>query len=121
MSIGLDDVPHRRLVRRHSFDLLVSPAEAAVIGVRLRLQGLSGGGFLCHQFQQRPKATFQLPERPRARSDAMRGQGVELTIDLPHDTEVAVVTSPFRANLERFTSRLTERAARAARRAGDSA
>lgn len=106
VSIGIDDEPRPRLVRRHSFDLLVSPAEAAEIGRRLRKQGLGGGGFLCHQFQQRPKATFWLPERPRPRADAMRGQGVELTIDLPHDTEVAVVSSPVKANVDAFASRL---------------
>ncbi len=106
VSIGTEDQPRARLVRKHVFDLLVSPAEAAEIGGYLRGQGFTGGGVQCHQFRQRPSATFRLPDSSMARADAMRGRGVELTIDLPHDAEPAVVSSPSKANLEAFVARL---------------
>ncbi len=106
VSIGTRDEPQPRLVRRHTFDLLVDPSDAAQIGVHLRHQGLAGGGFMCHQFRQRQPATFKLPNSPSARADAVRGQGVELTIDLPHDGEVAVVSALSQSNLVAFMERL---------------
>lgn len=106
VRIGADDEPRPRLVRKHSFDLLVSPAEAAEIGSLLRAQGMSGGGFRCHQFQRHPKATFHVPDSLQASAGAQRGQGVELSIELPHDGEPALVSSPNRANLDAFLARL---------------
>ena len=66
----------------------------------------SGGGFGCYQFRQRPRADFHLPDYPQGRADAMRGQGVELVIDLPHDMEVAVLSSPSKAALSHYLRRL---------------
>ena len=108
VSVGPDDQPRSRVVRRHRFDLLVSPAEAIEIGAHLRAQGLSGGGLGCFQFRQRPRSTFRLPDASRSRADAIRGQRVELAIDLPHDDEVAVVSSPIEANVVQFVRRLVE-------------
>jgi hypothetical protein len=107
VSVGPDDEPRSRLVRRHRFDLLVSPAEAVEIGVHLSAEARDGwGGLGCFQFRRRPRSTFHLPDSPRSRADAMRGQGVELEIDLPHDGEVAVVRSPLESNLVQFMRRL---------------
>ena len=110
VSVGPQDRPRLRLVRHHRFDLLVTPAEAIEIGRHLHAQGVGGGGLGCYQFRQRPRATFRLPDysrpRPRARADAMRGQGVDLAIDLPHDGEVAVVCSPNKTALMEYLQRL---------------
>lgn len=107
VSVGRDEAPRRRIVRYHRFDVLVSPAEAVEIGAHLHAQGLSGGGLGCFQFRERPRATFRLPEWSKGRADAMRGQRVELSIDLPHDGEVAVVCSPTESNLLAYVRRLT--------------
>lgn len=106
VRIGADAEPRLRVVRRLSFDLLVAPSEAAEIGGQLRELGVAGGGLLCHQFRQRPHANFHMPDSGKARADAARGQGVELTIDLPHDGEVAVVSSPSEDNLKAYVRRL---------------
>ena len=102
VSVSPTEAPRPRLVRRHSFDLLVTPEEAAEIGDHLHE---SGRGFLCFQFRRRP-TDFDLPDYPRGRADAMRGQGVELSIDLPHDGDLAVVVSPSRPSVEAFLRRL---------------
>lgn len=106
VSVGSDDGPRPRTVRRHTFDLLVTPTEAVEIGRQLRGQGVAGGGLVCYQFRSRPHADFRLPDQGRRRADAMRGLGVELMIDLPHDGEVAVVSSPDKAVLEGYAARL---------------
>jgi hypothetical protein len=106
VSVGLDEQPRRRIVRHHRFDVLVTPAEAIEIGAHLHAQGLKGGGLGCFQFRQRPRATFRLPEWSEGRANAMRGQGVELAIDLPHDGEVAVVYSPTESNLLQYVDKL---------------
>lgn len=107
VSVGPDEPPRRRIVRSHRFDVLVTPAEAIEIGAHLHAQGLSGGGLGCFQFRVRPPATFRLPEWSKGRANAMRGQGVELAIDLPHDDEVAVVSSPTESNLLEYVRRLS--------------
>jgi hypothetical protein len=106
VSVGTNDDPQPRLVRHHSFDLLVTPADASQIGTHLRAQGLSGGGLGAYQFRERPRSNFRLPDWSRGRADAMRGQRVELAIDLPHDEEVAVVSSPYKFNLIDYVARL---------------
>lgn len=108
VSVGPQDAPRPRLVRHHRFDLLVSPAEAIEIGRHLHAERADGGGLGCYQFRQRPRATFRLPDysRPRARADAMRGHGVDLAIDLPHEQEVAVVCSPNMTALTEYVHRL---------------
>ena len=106
VSVGVGEEPRTRVVRHHGFDVLVSPQEATAIGRHLHAQGLVGGGFICYQFRQRPRASFRLPDYPQGRADAMRGQGVELAIDLPHDGEVAVVNSPSKAALSDYMRRL---------------
>lgn len=90
VSAGGADSPRTRFVRRHSFDLLVTPAEAVEIGVHLRNEGVAGGGLSCYQFRQPPKATFRLPDSAKGHADALHGQGVAIAIDLPHDSETAV-------------------------------
>ena len=107
VTIGAAQEPRTRLVRHHRFDLLVTPTEAIEIGQQLRSQGIAGGGLGCYQFPERPRPDFRLPEDARARADAMRGQGVVLRIDLPHDGEVAVAWSPMKEQLERFARMLT--------------
>ena len=108
VSVGPQDQPRLRLVRHHRFDLLVTPAEAIAIGRHLHAQSVGGGGLGCYQFRQRPRATFRLPDysRPRGRADAMRGQGVDLAIDLAHDGEVAVVWSPNKTAVIEYVQRL---------------
>lgn len=106
VSVAVGDEPRTRLVRHHSFDLLVTPEEAIEVGLSLRAQGKTSGGLECHQFRQRPRPEFHLPGNPRARADAMRGHDVLLSIELPHDAEVAVVSSPSRPDLEGYISRL---------------
>ena len=106
VSVGVGEEPRTRVVRHHRFDVLVSPKEATAIGRHLHAQGLAGGGFGCYQFRHRPRASFRLPDDPQGRADAMRGQGVELAIDLPHNGEVAVVRSPSKAALSDYMRRL---------------
>jgi hypothetical protein len=106
VSVGAHDEPRLRLVRHHRFDLLVTPAEAIEIGRHLHAQGPAGGGLVCYQFRERPRAGFRLPDDPRGRADAMRGQGVDLAIDLPHDGEVAVVCSPNETAVIEYVQRL---------------
>lgn len=106
VSVGVGEEPRTRVVRKHRFDVLVSPEEATAIGRHLHAQGVSGRGFRCYQFRQRPRADFRLPHYPQGCADAMRGQGVELAIDLPHDMEVAVVSSPSKAALSHYLRRL---------------
>jgi hypothetical protein len=106
VRVGATGELRTRTVRRNSFDLLLSPKEAVEIGQYLRVQGVSGGGLTCYQFRARPRSDFRLPAQPKARSDAMRGLGVELLIDLPHHGEVAVVSSPARSALDAFVARL---------------
>lgn len=106
VGVGPHELPRRRTVRRHQFDVLVDPAEAREIGVQIRAQGTAGGGFACFQFRERPRASFRLPEWSRGRADAMRGQGVEIAVELPHDNEVAVVWSPKESTLRDYLDRL---------------
>lgn len=106
VSVGPDDEARPRLVRRHSFDLLVSPGEAYEVGVHLRAQGLAGGGFGCFQFRERPTSEFRLPASPEGRRSAMQRQGVQIAIDLPHDGEVAVVSSLSRTTLDAYFRRV---------------
>jgi len=103
VSVSPDEEPRRRLVRHHSFELLVDPVEAAEIGRHL---SASGRGFMAYQFRDRPPAQFDLPEHPKGRAEAMRGQGVVLAIDLPHDGELAVVASPSKDAVDEFLLRL---------------
>ena len=107
VSVGPNEVPRPRTVRQHGFELLVTPAEAIEIGAHLRAQGLSGGGLGCFQFRDRPRDTFRLPDYSTGRADAMRGQRVEIAIDLPHDEEVAVVSSPTESVLIDYLARLS--------------
>lgn len=104
VSISPTEPPKRRLVRRLAFELLVDPTEAAEIGSHLHE---TGRGFMMYQFRQQPRADFHLPDCPKGRADAMRGHGVELSIDLPHDGEVAVVASPRKSAADDYRRRLS--------------
>ncbi|MBM7520463.1 hypothetical protein [Nocardioides nitrophenolicus] len=106
VSVGPNDVARPRLVRHHSFDLLVTPVEARGVGVHLRAQGLAGGGLGCFQFRERPAPAFRVPASLAGRRSALEGQKVEIAIELPHDGEVAVVASPSRARLIAYGQRL---------------
>lgn len=109
VSVGAHDEPRLRLVRRHRFDLLVTPSEAIGIGRHLHAQGPAGGGLRCYQFRRRPGAAFRLPDDPRGRAGAMRGQGAVLAIDLPHDGEIALVCSPDKTAVTEYVQRLAGR------------
>ena len=106
VSVGPGDAPRLRVVRHHQFGLLVTPADAVEIGAHLHARGRRGGGLGCFQFRRRPPAIFRLPETSRGRADAMRGQAVEMAIELPHDGEVAVVASPNESSLVEYVARL---------------
>ena len=105
VSVGPQDEPRTRLVRHHRFDLLVTAAEALEIGRHFHARRIDGGGLGCYQFRQRPRADFRLPDSPRGRADAMRGQGVDLAIDLPRAGEVAEVCSPSKPTLIEYIQR----------------
>ncbi len=104
VSVSPDETSRPRLVRHNRFELLVDPIEAAEIGRHLHA---SGRGFMSYQFRERPRADFYLPKYPQGRADAMRGQGVELAIDLPHDGDLAVVCSPTKVLVDEYVQRLT--------------
>lgn len=111
VSVGVHEEPRVRLVRHHSFDLLTTPAEAREIGAHLHAQGILGGGLVAFQFRSKPRPTFRLPDYAQGQADAMRGHGVELVINLPHDGEVAVVTSLHESAAAAYAERLRAAAA----------
>ena len=104
VRIGDEAAPQVRRVRGLHFDLLVAGAELTALGSLMRRE--HDGSLTCYQFEEEPKADFRLPDREPARTHAMRGQGVLLHVQLPHDGESAVVSSPEESVLEAFAARL---------------
>jgi len=106
VDIGTEERPTVRRVRRVSFELLVTGAEAAELGPHLRAE--HDGSLHCYQFAALPDDGLHLPLAvPRQHlAQLMRGKGLDLMIELPHDNEVALLTSVDRALLQPLLERL---------------
>jgi len=104
VAIGEEVTPRLRRVRNLAFDLLVNPSEAASLGPLVRTE--HDGSLRCYQLNAEPRSGFRLPDVGHGRAEAMRGFGVHLMVDLPHDGEGAAITSTGAAALDAFVGRL---------------
>jgi hypothetical protein len=104
VTIGPESSPVSRRVRNVSFDVLTTPAEASGLGPLLRAD--HDGRLRAIQLTRQPSAHFRLPMVDRGLARAMRGLGVHLIIDLPHDGEIANIRATQASVLRAFTGRI---------------